>query len=136
MRRAILLACLTFAPSLATANIEWPVLYAFRAVEFTTAQVEQCNQRYPAQAPDRSHALEVWRGKNASAASAARAFNLARTRSEDKNFDLLKLDQELMELEVSALRQIDRETCIEMSRWLLSEESDVLRQLPAFMRPK
>jgi hypothetical protein len=136
MRRAIPLALLTFVPSLATANIEWPVLYAFRAVEFTTAQVQQCNQRYPAQAPDRSKALEVWRGKNASDASAARAFNLARTRSEDKDFDLLRLEQELIELEVSALRQIDRETCMEINRWLLSEESDVLRQLPAFMRPR
>jgi len=136
MKRHLLATILTVIAAPATANIEWPLLYAFRAVEFTTALVHHCNEDSPPQASTRLRALEAWKLKNESLAKATRDFNIARSRSEGQSVDLSELDRELKELEASALRQVGHTTCSEMAGWLLSEESDLLRQLPHFMRPK
>ncbi len=119
----------------ANANIEWPVLYATRAVEFTTALVKQCNDDFPAQKNARLSGLEKWKVRNEASAKKIREALLLNMKAKEKDFDLAEFDSEMEKLERSALRQARtppqawEEMCVDMPKWLLSEDSDVQKQV-------
>lgn len=134
---------LLFAHMFAHANIEWPVLYSLRAVEFTEALVLKCNAAFPADAEQRQAAFLAWVTRNQTAAAATRKFNLERIRALEPKLEAREMELELDKLQKSALSQIERPTpeswgklCKDMTGWLRSEDSDVSKQVPDFMQPK
>jgi hypothetical protein len=133
---------LLFVHTLLYANIEWPVLYSVRAVGFTESLIRECNVSFPGEASARLAAFEKWKVRNESVASKTRDFNIARVRKEDPKLSLDGFEKELDQLEKSAISQSVKsktswETmCKDMSRWLISEESDVAKQVPDFMRAR
>src|SRR5262245_61500848 len=139
LKHNLIAATVSLFATSAAASIEWSVLYALRAVEFTTALVNQCNADFPRQAEARLSALDGWKAKNEPTAKVVRAFNLARARAEGGPLSEESLERDLRGLEASALQQAGlggwARMCLEMPQWLSSEQSDVLRQLPPFMHP-
>ncbi len=133
---------LVLAHTVSYASIEWPVLYSMRAVGFTASLVRECNLAFPVAADARIAALARWQSRNEAIAVATRDFNLQRARRGSPQLDLAAMEAELDALEKSALSQAKRagsewqRMCTDMPRWLESEESDVARQVPDFMRAK
>jgi len=137
--RLLVAACLALAHGSSHASIEWPVLYATRAVEFTEALVRECNSSFPDGAGGRRAAFIGWKSRNQAVATSAREFNIDRISKQDPKLDLKVMERDLDELQRSALSQASKaresweDMCRKMNQWLMNEESDVERQVPDFM---
>mgnify|MGYP003578728393 CR=1 FL=1 len=136
-QRFILLSLLLFTSSFAHAQIEWPVLYATRAVKFTEALVDQCNASAPGEASSRLEAFQRWRARNERQAAVLRAFNMERIRKDLAGLELAELELELDKLQNTALTAASKDAtmCVELKNWLGRAESEPRRQVSGFMQP-
>ena len=135
--RVVLFTCLLSTFGRANAQIEWPVLYATRAVKFTEALVFQCNASAPGEANSRLEAFRQWRIRNEDQATALQDFNMRRIRKDMAGLSLAEMELELDKLQETALSMASKDAsmCADLKNWLSSEASEPRRQVTDFMQP-